>query len=78
MADMISRELIEQLIALPARQMWTDYDSQADVLYISFRKPQQADDSLMEDDGNIYHYRGEELVGITVLNASQKEAGAAA
>jgi len=24
----------------------------------------------MEDDGNIYHYRTNELVGITVLNAS--------
>ena len=69
----ISRELIGQVLALPARQMWTDYDAEADVLYISFRKPQQASDSIMEDDGNLYHYRNEELVGITVLNASQKE-----
>jgi uncharacterized protein YuzE len=51
--------------------MWTEYD-EADVLYISFRKPQPANDSIMEDDGNIYHYRDNELVGITVLNASQK------
>ncbi len=39
------------------------------MLYISFRKPQQADDSIMEDDGNIYHYRGDQLVGVTVLHA---------
>lgn len=58
--------------ALSTRQMWTNYDSEADVLYISFRKPQQANDSIMQDDGNIYHYHDEELVGITVLNASQK------
>jgi len=25
----------------------------------------------MEDDGNIYHYHDDELVGITVLNASK-------
>ncbi len=59
--------------ALPARQIWTDYDPEADVLYISFRKPQQANDSIMEDDGNIYHYRDDLLVGITVLNASHKQ-----
>jgi uncharacterized protein YuzE len=71
----ISRELIDQVISLPARQMWTDYDVEADVLYVSFRKPQQANDSIMEADGNIYHYRDDQLVGITVLNASQKNRG---
>ena len=72
MSHFISKALIGQVLALPARQMWTEYDDEADVLYISFRKPQQANDSIMEDDGNIYHYRNDELVGITVLNASQK------
>jgi uncharacterized protein YuzE len=71
-ATIISRELISRLLALPGRQVWTDYDVEADVLYISFRKPQQANDSIMENDGNIYHYRDDELVGVTVLNASQK------
>jgi len=78
MAATISRELIGHVLALSekfhTRQMWTDYDSEADVLYVSFRKPQQADDSIMEEDGNIYHYRHQELVGITVLNASKKKA----
>jgi uncharacterized protein YuzE len=68
----ISRELIDQVLSLPVRQMWTEYDAEADILYISFRKPQQANDSILEDDGNIHHYRNDELVGITVLNASQK------
>ena len=49
------------------------YDPDADVFCISFRKPQQANDSIMEDDGNIYHYRAGELVGITVLHPSQKK-----
>jgi uncharacterized protein YuzE len=68
----ISPDFIQHLLSFPARQMWTDYDAQADVLYISFRKPQQANDSIMEDDGNIYHYHDSELVGITVLHASRQ------
>lgn len=64
--------LIEGLLSLPMRQVWTDYDPEADVLYVSFRKPQQANDSIMETDGNIYHYRDDELVGITILNASRR------
>ena len=45
---------------------------EADVLYLSFEKPQCADDSMMEDDGNIYHYRKNHLVGITLSNARQR------
>jgi uncharacterized protein YuzE len=46
--------------------VWIDYDESADVLYISFRKPQQANDSVM--DNNIaYHYDGEKLVGVTII-----------
>jgi uncharacterized protein YuzE len=51
--------------------MWIDYDDETDVLYISFRKPQQANDSLMEGD-YVYHYRNDQLVGVTILHASQK------
>lgn len=46
------------------------YDDDADVLYISFYKPQKANDSVMEDN-IIYHYRDEKLVGITVLRAAE-------
>lgn len=73
----ISQRLIGEVLSLPVRSMRTDYDSDADVLYISFRKPQRANDTVMEDDGNLYHYHDEELVGITVLNASQKTLPAA-
>lgn len=41
------------------------------VLYISFRKPQQANDSIMEED-IIYHYHDKELVGLTILHAKGK------
>ncbi len=48
--------------------IWIDFDEDADVLYISFRKPQNANDSVMEDNV-AYHYAGEKLVGITVVEA---------
>jgi uncharacterized protein YuzE len=67
----LSEELIQGLISLPGREIWTSYDDSADVLYISFRKPQGANDSVMEDDNRIYHYHDDELVGITILNASK-------
>lgn len=53
-----------------ARNMWIDYDKEADVLYISFEKPQNADDSLMEDN-LIIHKRDGKIVGLTILNASE-------
>ena len=42
-----------------------DYDEAADVLYISFGKPQPADDSEEVNDV-IYRFREDELIGITV------------
>jgi len=62
------------LLKMPSNRVWIDYDEEADVLYISFRKPQQANDSVMEDD-IIYHYQNEELVGLTILHAKNKAGG---
>jgi len=71
-AALITNTLICELLNLPSRQLWTDYDAEADVLYVSVRKPQQADDTIMEEDGNLYRYAGDMLVGVTILNASHK------
>ena len=49
-----------------------DYDEEADVLYLSFEKPQQATDSVMGGDGNVYHYRRDRLVGVTILRAHRQ------
>lgn len=61
---------IPYFLKMPSNQMWVDYDEDADVLYISFRKPQHADDSEMEDN-IVYHYSGKELVGVTVIGAKK-------
>jgi uncharacterized protein YuzE len=76
-ANLIPDSLVAEVLALSARQIWIDYDPEADVLYISFRKPQRANDSVMEEDGNVYHYADGELVGVTVMHASHKAAPAA-
>jgi uncharacterized protein YuzE len=64
-------ESIPHLLKMPSKRMWVDYDDEADVLYLSFRKPQQANDSLMEED-IVYHYRDKELVGLTILHAKAR------
>ena len=58
------------LVQSKVHQLWMDYDEEADVLYLTFKKPSRADDSEMTDDGVIWQYEGDELVGITILNAS--------
>jgi uncharacterized protein YuzE len=68
----IDKQLILFLLQLPARQVWIDYDAEGDVLYLSFAMPQQATDSVMGEDGNVYHYRDEQLVGVTILHANTR------
>jgi len=63
-------EIIPNLLSMPSKAMWIDYDEEADVLYINFEKPQKATDSKMIND-MIVHYRKEDVVGVTVLHASQ-------
>jgi len=65
-------ESIPYLLRMPSKRVWIDYDDEADVLYISFRKPQQANDSVMEEEDIIYHYRDKELVGVTILHAKDR------
>ena len=63
-------ESAAHFLKLGAKKMWLDYDEEADVLYVSFRRSQKATDSRMEGD-LMYHYRGEELVSVTLLHASE-------
>ncbi len=57
----------------PQKTFWTTYDVDADVLYINFKKPSYADDSEMTDDDVIIRYEHGEVIGITILNASQRK-----
>jgi uncharacterized protein YuzE len=65
-------QAVPQLVHFPAKQLWIDYDAEADVLYLSFCKPQRATDSEMRDDGIIVHRRGKRVVGLTIQEASSR------
>jgi len=62
------------LIRFPTQCFWVDYDVEADVLYISLERPQKVTDSVMMDDGVLLRYRGDRLVGVTILEASARVA----
>ena len=64
---------VPHLIRLPTGRAWVDYDREADVLYISLRRPQKATDTeVLEGQGILLRYKGKELVGVTVLDASKR------
>jgi uncharacterized protein YuzE len=67
-------QAVAHLVQLPKTQMWLDYDEEADVLYIHFEKKPSSTHSELRDDGVILDYRGNRLVGVTVLEASRRNA----
>ncbi len=65
-------DLSSMLARLPVRQVWADYDREADVLYLSFRKPQRAKKTVEIGADVLIRTDDDEVVGITVLNASSR------
>ena len=65
--------LIPQIVMLSKKHQTVslDYDKQADVLYVSFEKPQQATDTEIVSDHLLLRKRDRQLVGYTILHASQ-------
>ena len=72
------RAAVPLLLGFPMDRFSVDYDKEADVLYISSRRPQRATDTQMTEDGILLRYRGSDLVGITVLEASTRTQGLSA
>ncbi|MGH7902485.1 MAG: DUF2283 domain-containing protein [Thermodesulfobacteriota bacterium] len=64
--------LVTDLIKLPLEHMWIDYDKEADVLYLSFRRPQRATKSIETDKDILIRKDGNKIVGLTILNASSR------
>ena len=77
--DTINKEMIDsclglssQLVRLPVKHIWVDYDEEADVLYLSFRKPQRAKKTIETDDDVLIRTDDNQIVGITIMNASNR------
>ena len=56
----------------PAGQLWASYDADADVMYVSFRMPNEAEstDEIETDILERTDAQGE-VIGYTILNASR-------
>jgi len=62
--------IASDMVKLPTHHVWLDYDKEADVLYMSFRKPQRATKTIETDEDILIRKDGTEIVGLTIMNAS--------
>ena len=70
--------LLPRLDASPTHSVWLTFDPEGDTLSVNYTKPSLADDSELTDDDVIVRYRGEEVIGYTILHVShrpQRKAG---
>ena len=65
-------DLSSKLTKLSVKHFWADYDREADVLYLSFRRPQRAKKTVELDDDVLIRTDDDEIVGVTILNASSR------
>ena len=65
-------DLVPALLRAPNHTLWSSYDTEADVLYLNFKKPSSATESELTDDDIIIRYEGDEVVGLTILHASKR------
>lgn len=72
--DIISKCVVmaTDMLKLPTQHVWLDYDKEADVLYMSFRRPQRATKTIETDDDVLIRKDGRNIVGLTILNVSSR------
>jgi uncharacterized protein YuzE len=56
----------------PHHAVWLTYDTEADTLYVNYKKPSYATDSEMMHDDVIVRYEGDTIIGFTVLYVSKR------
>jgi len=66
-------KIIPAVKMAPEKTFWTTYDDEADVLYINFKKPSYADDSELTEDDVVIRYEQGNVIGLTIMNASQRQ-----
>lgn len=74
MAKVVTQEIIKMVphvLKTRLEHFWFDYDKEADVLYISFGKPQEATDSKLLDNDILLREKNGEVIGLTVMHASK-------
>lgn len=63
---------VPQALQLNQKHIWLSYDEEADVLYLNFKKPSHADDTELLENDVLVRYENDEVVGVTIMNASKK------
>ena len=64
-------KFIPSLLRMRFAHTWFDYDKDADTLYVSFERPQQATDSELLPNDILVRRRGNKMVGLTIMKASR-------
>ena len=64
--------MASDMLKLPTQHIWLDYDKEADVLYMSFRKSQRATQTIEMDKDILVRKDRNNIVGMTILNASMR------
>ncbi len=54
------------------RVAWTSYDNDEDILYLHFKKPGLTNTVKMKEDEVVIHYKNNEIIGVTIIDAKQK------
>jgi len=65
-------DLIPAMLQASHRSMHCTYDEPADVMYVNFELGAEATDSELGPDDIIVRYRGDEVIGLTILHASRR------
>jgi uncharacterized protein YuzE len=65
-------KLVPALRESPSHLLWSSYDTEADTLYINFKKPSHSIDSDITDDDVIIRYEDGQIIGPTILHASKR------
>lgn len=72
LAEAVSQAVVSSGLPL----LRVSYDPVGDVLYMHFtEQPVAADDSEFVGDDTVVRYRGSEVIGVTILNASRRKRG---
>jgi uncharacterized protein YuzE len=62
-------------VTIDLDNMEVTYDSESDVLYVSFGPPHEADDSELLPNGVVVRYKNGEPIGFTIPGAKGKRTG---
>jgi uncharacterized protein YuzE len=62
-----------ELVKLAPEGVDVEYDEKGDVLYIAFSPDTVADDSELTENDVLLRYKGDRIIGLTILHFSERQ-----